>query len=273
MMFRSKYDRAVKAGFDVPRPRMVDYGFPASFMRNTFEAEQQSKRTNAAIKAFVISAIYTTIVTYFVAVNFFPNVLENPSDNKWPLGSIAGLSLWLIFGYVKAKLDNTLNNDEEVQRLAAYDAAQAAWEAKCDDWMESQLETGLVFWREMRGVDLERALMRLFQKRGCEVETTKVSGDGGVDLVVKIGDAVMWRQCKGHATPISVAPIREIAGVCSRSNAHPVVFAVNGFTKPAQDTAKALGVQLFDAHHIVALARRSNLTDLAQANDEAVARG
>jgi len=264
MMFPSKHSRAVQAGFNVPHPKIADYGFSASFMRNTFDAEQQSKQTNATIKAFTASLIYALVLAFFVAFNFFPDLIANPSDHKFQWCSLIGLPFWIIYAVIKDRADNALKNDEEVRRLAAYDAAVATWERQCDDWMESKLETGLIYWQEKRGIGLEHALMRLFEKRGCEVQMTKTTGDGGVDLIVKIGGAVMWCQCKGHAKPISVAPIREIAGVCSRSDVQPVVFAVNGFTKPAQDTARELGVQLFDAHHLVALARRTDLADLYQ---------
>jgi len=245
---------------------MTDFGFPNNFNRVVFNSEQRKKKTKAAIKSLVISVIYAVAVTYFVAFNFFPDALENSAQNKMPILITAAISLWLIYSYVKIRSDKVLESDEDLQRLKAYDSANATWEGKCNDWMERKLETGLTFWKDKRGIELENALMRLFKKRGCEVQTTKISGDGGVDLIVKIGDAEIWCQCKGHAKPISVAPIREIAGVCSRSTAHPAVFAVNGFTKPAQVAARELGVQLFDANHIVSLARRSDLINLSQDN-------
>lgn len=264
MMRRSKYDLAVEKGFNVPRPLLVDFCFPQSFSRMDFEAKLRTRRTSATAKAFVVSIIYAAVLAFIGASTLAPDALDNPWDNKFGLFSFFALPFWIIYSIVKWRAHNALDNDEEVRRLAAYDSARAAWEAECNDWMESQLETGLVYWQEKRGVAFEHALMRLLQKRGCEVETTKVTGDGGVDLIVKMGSTVMWCQCKGHAKPISVAAIREIAGVCSRAVAQPAIFAVNGFTKPAQDTAKELGVQIFDAHHIVALAHRSTLTDVPE---------
>ena len=67
---------------------------------------------------------------------------------------------------------------------------------------------------------------------------------------------------KGHASPISVAPIREIAGVCSKERVRPVVFAVNGFTKAARETARQLAVTLVDAPRLAALAKANRITDL-----------
>lgn len=125
-----------------------------------------------------------------------------------------------------------------------------------------ECETGVGFWRDLRGIPFERAVARLFSNRGAPAKMTATTGDGGIDLILTIAGTTCWCQCKGHASPISVAPIREIAGVCSKERVRPVVFAVNGFTKAARDTARQLAVTLVDAPRLAALARANRITDL-----------
>ena len=105
--------------------------------------------------------------------------------------------------------------DSVEPRIRAYLDAMAVHDAAVADWNERQLETGRTYWREKRGVAFEKALQEFFVRRGCSVRTTNGSGDGGIDLILGMSGATYWCQCKGHASPIGVAVIREIAGVCS----------------------------------------------------------
>jgi restriction system protein len=127
------------------------------------------------------------------------------------------------------------------------------------EWSDLNLETGEGFWKSLRGVAFEDALARFFQRRGVSVEKTKTTGDGGIDLVLRSGSDLIFVQCKGFAKPVPVAPIREIAGVCSRSHAIPVVAAVNGFTKGAIECARDLNVTLVDTPGIVRMAALDHL--------------
>jgi hypothetical protein len=127
------------------------------------------------------------------------------------------------------------------------------------DWEYLNLETGEGFWKALRGEKFEDALARLFRRRGMSVEKTKKTGDGGVDLILRSGSEVIFVQCKGYSKPVPVAPIREIAGVCSRSRSKPVVAAVNGFTKGAKECARELNVTLIDTPGIVRMAALDSL--------------
>lgn len=159
-----------------------------------------------------------------------------------------------IEGILRASFTNYLSYSDNV---AAYRDNLAAWEF-------TNSEHGLGYWQALRGIDFEHAVALLFKRRGCDVTTTKSSGDGGVDLVLTVGAKAFWCQCKGHAKPVSVAPIREIAGVCSRGQAAPVILAVNGFTGPAIAAADELGVTCLDAADLCNLARLEAITSLGE---------
>lgn len=262
MMRLNKYDIAARSGFDLPKPRLSDFGFPSGFLRNPFEGEHRAAKEKSAIKAFVIALSIAAVVAYIVFQRFVAIGDGGLGSTKFYVTAISGTALWLSYSFIKPRFDNALHTNDGIERLAAYDTAIKAWEAKCEEWMESTLETGLIYWQEKRGVAFEHALMRLFQKRGCSVETTKLTGDGGIDLVLTIGGRTFWCQCKGHAKPISVAPIREIAGVCSTGQAAPVVLSANGYTRPAIETANSLGVTCLDANDICRLARLEVIASL-----------
>jgi hypothetical protein len=133
----------------------------------------------------------------------------------------------------------------------------AAFQADLTDWEDNELETGVGFWRTQRGVEFETTLHRLLSRIQLEPKLTKGSRDGGVDIEFVLEGSEYWGQCKGHAKPISVGVIREIAGVCSRNSKLAAVFAVNGYTQPAQLEARNLNVRLFDAHDLARLAAQA----------------
>jgi restriction system protein len=187
------------------------------------------------------------------------------------VGSAATVTLWcyvlvgspiFIFLYHKGNIENFLRaffTDYLVytDNVSAYRANLAAWEF-------TNSECGLGYWRALRGIDFEHAVALLFRRRNCDVTITKSSGDGGVDLVLNVGGDVLWCQCKGHAKPVSVASIREIAGVCSRSQAIPVMLAVNGYTVPAIAAADELQVTCLDAPDLCNLARLEAITSVGE---------
>lgn len=137
---------------------------------------------------------------------------------------------------------------KDSKRVEAYLSAKAEWEY-------FNLTTGIGFWQLLRGLDLEKAVARLFRERGWQVETTAVTGDGGVDLKIGSGASRKWVQCKGYAKPVPVAAVREIAGVCSSCTAKPMLVVVNGVTKPALSEANNLGVTVWDSEQLVQFAK------------------
>lgn len=123
------------------------------------------------------------------------------------------------------------------------------------EWQYYNLTTGAGFWRDLRGQYLENAAAKLFREREWRVDTTAVTGDGGVDLVLRNSRVEIWCQCKGYSKPVSVAAVREIAGVCSASHASPMLIVVNGITRPALAEAQKYSVIVWDSEELAAFAR------------------
>lgn len=122
------------------------------------------------------------------------------------------------------------------------------------EWEYYNETTGEGFWQALRGTDLEDAVARLFRERGWHVEKTALTGDGGIDLRLRRDGRDICVQCKGYAKPVSVAAVREIAGVCSASRAEPMLVVVNGITKPAQAEAGAYSVTVWDSRELARFA-------------------
>jgi len=191
-----------------------------------------------------ISTLLWTI--FILTISFIPNIL------------VATGAAWIF-----VRLFFNIITPAEFRRqsvwVEAYRKRLAAYRQDLADWNYLNLETGEGFWKSLRGAAFEDALARLFQRRGFSVEKTKTTGDGGIDLILRSGSDLIFVQCKGYAKPVPVAPIREIAGVCSRSQAGPVVAAVNGFTKGAIECARELNVTLVDTPGIVRMAALDHL--------------
>ena len=122
------------------------------------------------------------------------------------------------------------------------------------EWTHFNTVTGVGYWRALRGTELEWAAAKLFRDREWAATTTSATRDGGVDLILKVGHREFHCQCKGHAKPVSVAAVREIAGVCAESNAIPMLIVVNGVTGPALAEARKLSVIVLDSTDLAAFA-------------------
>src|SRR5690606_15590833 len=69
-------------------------------------------------------------------------------------------------------------------------------------------------WRAMRGVEWEAYLCEVFQAHGAIVETTKTTGDQGVDLIVIDGGRRCAVQAKGYDGSVGNSAVQQaVAGM------------------------------------------------------------
>jgi len=113
----------------------------------------------------------------------------------------------------------------------------------------------------MSGVEFERYVKRLLERKGWRVETTPLTRDRGIDLIARRADEVgvemtLYVQCKNHASPVGVEVVRELNGALPQplSGAHGVLVCPSGFTAAALAFAKERGLTLWDRHHLFTLA-------------------
>ena len=114
---------------------------------------------------------------------------------------------------------------------------------------------------EMSGVEFERYVKRLLERKGWRVETTPLTRDRGIDLIARRADEVgvemtLYVQCKNHAVPVGVEVVRELNGALPQplSGAQGVLVCPSGFTAAALAFAKERGLTLWDRHHLFTLA-------------------
>lgn len=233
-----------------PMPRMESYGLPPNFDPATFivaKAALDSKRRRVAwIIAFAALAAFAMAMCLV-------------------FGLSRGLKCTIVGGLVELTILNQVPRflaihivKAEAWQLA-YQKEAKAYAAALRDWHFCQTEAGEGYWRKLRGVALEKAIASFFNRRGCPALLTRATGDGGVDVILTVGEKTYWCQCKGHATPIPVSEVRRIAGATlkSKGEALPALFSSNGYTKPALVEATELGVLCLDARYLAEKATKS----------------
>ena len=110
-------------------------------------------------------------------------------------------------------------------------------------------------WMQMSGTEFEEELAKLLKERGFNVQLTKHSGDGGVDIILLRNNIKTIIQCKAHCKPVSAAPLRQLNGVKSEFKAKGLVFAsTSGVTKDAREFAERHRIQVWDAETICSIA-------------------
>ena len=118
------------------------------------------------------------------------------------------------------------------------------------------------YWTSLDGIEFERELADLFRDLGYEVESTPVSGDQGIDLVLKRKNRTTVVQCKAHKRPIGPAVVRELYGAMVAARAdHAALVCTGGFTKGVRDFAENKPITLLQTRDIVALCDRVSEND------------
>ena len=97
------------------------------------------------------------------------------------------------------------------------------------------------------GVEFEEILNELFSRLGYHVETTKSSGDQGVDLLLKQDGEITAVQAKCYSSSVGNSAVQEIIAGKTYYNAHKAIVVTNNyFTSSAKDLAVSANVLLWD---------------------------
>lgn len=226
------------------KPEPAEYGLSSDFDLADFRSfMQRRERQTLVVKALIFVALVAGL--YFI----FRERIEQAES--WA-GHVLPFAFSYFLVFVLPLTDFALKahfGDAEFIRCAQ------GFRVALNEWDHFKTVSGVGYWRELRGTDLEWAAARLFRDHQWSASTTAVTGDGGVDLVLRFGHKEFYCQCKGHTKPVSVAAVREIAGVCAASNAIPMLIVVNGVTGPAMVEARKLSVIVLDSADLAAFAR------------------
>lgn len=241
---------AAKAAFaDTPnvshqKPEPAEYGLSSDFDLADFHSFMRKReRQTSLVKALIFVGLLAAL--YFI----FRQRIEQAET--WA-GYVTPFAFSYVIVFVLPLSDYAL---KALFGDAAFIENAQDFRVALDEWTHFKTVSGVGYWRALRGTDLEWAAARLFRDREWSASTTAATGDGGVDLVLKFGHREFHCQCKGHAKPVSVAAVREIAGVCAASDAIPMLIVVNGVTGPALEEARKLSVIVLDSTDLAAFAR------------------
>lgn len=104
-------------------------------------------------------------------------------------------------------------------------------------------------WRAMRSVEFELYLEEVFTAHGYSVETTKTTGDQGVDLVVSKRSIRIAIQAKGYESSVSNGAIQEAYSGMAHYNCHACAAITNSrFTSGAIALATSTKSELIDEY-------------------------
>jgi Holliday junction resolvasome RuvABC ATP-dependent DNA helicase subunit len=113
---------------------------------------------------------------------------------------------------------------------------------------------------EMSGQDFERLICRLLDAMEFRTELTKVSGDGGIDIIAVLDKPIVGGkylfQCKRYApdNPVGSSAVRDFYGAVSADRVVKGVFVTTSdFTPQAREFADKAGIELIDAAKLKSL--------------------
>jgi hypothetical protein len=112
-----------------------------------------------------------------------------------------------------------------------------------------------VEWRNLQAVPFEEFLAEVFREWGYQVETTKVTGDQGVDLIVSRNGARTAVQAKGYiSSTVGNSAVQEaFTGMKIYKCQRCAVITNSTFTSSARQAATAVGCVLIDGEMLPSL--------------------
>ena len=164
------------------------------------------------------------------------------------------------------RIKQASEREAERQRLEAQRAKQAAAQREAERQrleeerakqvaMMVQQQKREEYWESLGGIEFEQELGKLFKARGYWVEYTPVSGDQGIDLILRKNDKTTVVQCKAQQRPATPRVVRELYGSMVAYRADNAILAcTGGFTDGVIKFAHDKPIRLMDAQEIARVA-------------------
>jgi len=103
----------------------------------------------------------------------------------------------------------------------------------------------------MEGWEFERYMVDILGRSGYSVESTRLSGDQGVDMLLEMEDRKIAVQLKRYARPVGNKAVQEVlAGRVHYAAQEAWVITTSSFTRSAMELARSTGVRLIDGHEL-----------------------
>ena len=110
------------------------------------------------------------------------------------------------------------------------------------------------------GVQFEQYIITLLKKEGySNVESTKASGDYGVDITAQKDGLKCAIQCKRYHNNVPISAIQEIKSGKTYYRCDKAMVITNSYyTQNAKNLASSIGVQLFDRDDLIRIIKKYN---------------
>jgi hypothetical protein len=150
-------------------------------------------------------------------------------------------------------LDDILRQDK-VRR--AYAEANATYQKLLEAHRCRKAQLLRTDWRSLRDVEFEAFLADVFRELGYRVETTKKTGDQGVDLILSRGRRRVAVQAKGYKDSVGNKAVQEVVAGRLYYECDGCAAVTNStFTAGAWDLASSVGCLLIEGRDIPDLIR------------------
>lgn len=118
----------------------------------------------------------------------------------------------------------------------------------------------------LSGIDFEIVCQQLIENMGFDTETTKASGDGGIDLIAYNHQPLLSGkyiiQCKRYSGSVGEPIIRDLYGVVTSERANKGILMTTGyFTKSAVSFANGKQIELIDGDNIKFLLKKYGIME------------
>ena len=262
-------------------PQLQDFGIQAKEYA-IYKGESRPRHPGGDWIAFAIP-LAVAIVVSVATLDIVSGILWGTVS--FLPGIVVSVAVFEIVGAVKwNRAKAQLSESHVASQIKLYEEAQAAYRTMREEAERVQLEAErerratqraqqeaerarrrklVDHWMSLDGLELEGEMEVLCRRLSYRVESTPVSGDGGVDLILrhKSGKKVVV-QCKSYKSPVGPAAARELYGSMMDFGADKAVLVCPvGFTQGVKDFVKGKPIHLVSAEVLISLAASAEATE------------
>ena len=117
-------------------------------------------------------------------------------------------------------------------------------------WYHSQNN----FWASLNGYEFEESVGQIYSRHGYKVRQTKLSGDGGLDLILEKDKEKTGVQCKAHKKAVGPSVARDLYGTIQHFGYNKgILVSLNGFTKGVYTFVQGKNIELVTVHDLIVM--------------------
>lgn len=208
------------------------------------EAEKTSNRVSIVMGLSLVGIFYCYTLTHYWQDAIFVGLIA--------LSMPALVIFSCAEGIVNAIFDSSINNRYDLRELEqAIKEKQAYLDGELRKFKELEKKYA-EYWLDLSGHQFEKEVAKLYEAHGYDVQVTKGSGDGGIDIFLEKAGRRYGVQCKNHHKAIGPAAIRDLYGAMSHEGLDAGIFiASSGYTKGAKEFARNKAITLLDINNVL----------------------